>query len=109
MTLWQTIQDNLIVIAVTAFVMWVGGWVRTFLARRVRVQSPDADTVAKLVPRVNLLIDMKEPELNMLIALGEAAQGLNNGNVKDALIGTRAARDQYRKFLGKAACIEVEK
>jgi uracil-DNA glycosylase len=107
--MWQTIQDNLIVIAVTAFVMWTGGWVRTFLAKRVRVQSPDAETVAKLVPRVNLLIDMKEPEINLLIALGEAAQGQNNGNVTTALTGARGAREEYRKFLGKTACIEVEK
>jgi ABC-type glucose/galactose transport system permease subunit len=109
------ILENPIIIALlTALLMWLAGWVRTFLAKRVHVASPDAEaikkngeTIEKTVAAVNCLIEIKGPELDMLIALGEAIQGQNNGNVTTALDGARAARRSFRGFLGKAACIEV--
>lgn len=109
MSPWEALKDNPVAVALaTAFAMWVAGWVRTFLAHRVKVQSPEAEAIRKIVPAVNMLVEMKDPELTMLIALGEAMQGKNNGNVTNALTDTRNTRDAYRKFLGKAAYIEVE-
>lgn len=108
MTLWQTLQENPIAVSlITAAAMWIAGWVRVFLARRVRVQSPDAETINKLVPAVNCLLETKGPELEMLIALGEAMQGKNNGNVTGALTSTRAAKTKFEKFRTDAAKIEV--
>jgi len=94
--------------------MWIGGWIRSFLAKRVRFQGPEAkalkqqgETIEKTVVAVNCLIELKGPELDMLIALGEAMQGKNNGNVTDAFIGTREAKATFTKYQQKAACIEV--
>ncbi len=102
------LSENPIAVALlTALAMWVAGWVRVFLARRVRVQSPDAELVRKLVPAVNCLIETKGPELEMLIALGEAMQGKNNGNVTDALKRMRPAQERFEKFRTEATKIEV--
>jgi hypothetical protein len=106
---------NPIVVAIaTAALMWVAGWVRQFLAKRVRLQNPDAKAIQaqgkvqdKLVIAVNTLIECKGPELDMLIALGDAMQGRNNGNVTDALKGARQARDTFERFKDKNNCIEV--
>jgi hypothetical protein len=107
--LWAWLQDNPIAVAlVTAFIMWLAGWVRVFLARRVRVQSPDSVAISKLVPAVNMLIEIKGPELQMLVALGEAMQGKNNGNVSAALNCMRNYQAKFEEYKTKASCIEVD-
>jgi hypothetical protein len=105
----------IVVALLTALVMWIAGWVRSYLARRITVQGPEAaeikrqrEVLEKTVSAVNTLIDIKGPELDLLIALGEAAQGKNNGNVTAALTCAREARSTFKGFLGRAACIEVE-
>lgn len=40
--------SNLIMVALTAIVMWFMGWVRTFMAKRVAVSSPVERKVKKL-------------------------------------------------------------
>ena len=96
--------------------MWIGGWIRSFLAKRIKVQGPDTlelkrqgETIEKTVLAVNCLIELKGPELDMLIALGEAMQGKNNGNVTDALRATREARLTFTEYQRKAASIEVSR
>jgi len=117
----EFISNPVVIALLTAFVMWVAGWVRTFLAKRVHYLGPEAeaikqqgatikrqgDTIEKIVVTVNCLREMKGPELDLLIALGEAAQGQNDGNVSTALKGAYESRDQFKGFLGKSACIEV--
>jgi hypothetical protein len=108
-TLWTWLQDNPIAVALsTAAIMWAAGWVRVFLAKRVRVHSPDSEAIAKIVPAVNMLIEIKGPELEMLVALGEAMQGKNNGNVTGALKSTRNIQERFDQYRSKAACIEVD-
>ena len=99
---------------VGALIMWMGGWVRSFLAKRLRIGGPVAEKLeqqgiilAKLVPAVNTLIDCKGAELEMLVALGEAMQGKNNGNVTTALCVVRKKAEQFDTFKDKAACIEA--
>jgi hypothetical protein len=108
------LQHPIVVALLTAFAMWMAGWVRTFLAKRVRVQGPEAEalkkqgeTLEKLVPAVNCLLEMKGPEIDLLIAVAEAAQGHNNGNVTAALERAYPAREGFKVFQTKAACIEV--
>jgi hypothetical protein len=106
--------NPIVVALLTALVMWFAGWARTFLARRVRVSGPEAEAIKaqstilkELVPAVNILIECKGPEMGMLIALGEAAQGKNNGNVTDALETLRPKAVKFASFKDQAACIEV--
>lgn len=110
----EFLQNPIVVALLTALVMWVAGWMRTFLARRVRVSGPEAEAIKaqstilkELVPAVNILIECKGPELEMLIALGEATQGHNNGNVTAALNGVRPKAAKFASFKDQAACIEV--
>lgn len=115
------VQHPVVVALLTALVMWIAGWVRTFLAKRVHYFGPEAEairqqgatikqqgeTIEKIVVTVNCLREMKGPELDLLIALGEASQGQNDGNVSKALVGAYASRERFEGFLGKSACIEV--
>lgn len=88
---------------ITAFLMWCAGWVRTFLARRVHVQSPETQTIAKLVPAVNMLIDIQIPQTEALVALLEAAKGDCNGNVDKALQSTKSAKHRFEQYLTDSA------
>lgn len=108
------IAEKILIAVGTALVMWAMSWIRVFLAKRVRVQGPEAealkmqgDILAKLCPAVNILIECKGPELEMLIALGEASQGKNNGNVTDALELVREKAKQFDSFKNKSARIDV--
>ena len=78
-------------------------------AARKRIRpSPEAETLAKVVPALNAVVQVQRPQLDLLIALGEAAQGKNNGNVTTALDGAREARGVFNNFLERSACIEVK-
>lgn len=94
--------------------MWIGGWVRTFLAKRLRLETPmskelerQCKTLDEVVPAVNALVKVQGPQLDLLIALGEAAQGKNNGNVTMALTSARKGRDSFNNFIDEAARIKV--
>jgi predicted membrane chloride channel (bestrophin family) len=90
-----------------ALLVAIGGSLYHVARKRIR-PSPDAETLAKVVPAVNAVLQVQRPQLDLLIALGEAAQGKNNGNVTTALDGAREARGVFNEFLERAARIEVK-
>jgi hypothetical protein len=116
----EWLENPIIVALATAMVMWGAGWVRTFLAHRIKVSSPEAkqikqheEVLEKLVPAVNTLVSIAGPEFSLIIALGEAAQGKNNGNVTTALNVAYAARSTLQGYVDEASkinpvCMEGE-
>jgi len=103
----QIIKEPVVVAVATALAMWVIGWIRTFLARRVKVQSPEAATLAQVVPAVNAILCVLGPLLDASIANLEVTKGICNGNVDRALERTRAARDCYDAFRNEATKVEA--
>jgi hypothetical protein len=87
--------------------MWLLGWVRTFLARRVHVESPEAKTLAQVVPAVNAILCVMGPLLDASIANLEVAKGICNGTVDRALTNTRAAQIKFDAFLNDSAKVEA--
>lgn len=85
---------------------WLASRFRAYLARRVKVASPEAQTLAKVVPAVNALLDIQGPQTDALIALLEATQGKCNGNVDAALKTTREARASFGEFLTDSARVK---
>lgn len=57
----MTVFENpLIVAGLTAILMWILGWIRTWLAKRVRVASPEARALARLSPLVETMMDNQD-------------------------------------------------
>jgi hypothetical protein len=101
------LKNPIIVAGLTAILMWLLGWVRTFLARRVHVESPEAKTLAQVVPAVNAILCVMGPLLDASIANLEVAKGICNGNVDRALTNTRAAQIKFDAFLNDSAKVEA--
>lgn len=101
------LKNPVAVAVITALAMWIIGWIRTFLARRVHVESPEAKTLAQVVPAVNAILCVMGPLLDASIANLEVAKGICNGNVDRALEKTRAARDCYDAFRNESTKVEA--
>lgn len=97
------LENPIVVALLTALIMWLAGWARTFLAKRVRVRSPEAAMLEQVVPAVNVLISTQGPVLDGVKTLLEVAQGTCNGNVEDALGKIRPACERFEKFRDDAA------
>ena len=102
----EWLVNPIIVAGVTAVLMWLLGWVRVYLARRVKVESPEAKTLSQVVPAVNAILCVMGPLLDASIANLEVAKGICNGNVDRALVNTRKARDNFEGFLNQSARVE---
>jgi hypothetical protein len=101
------LKNPVAVAVITALAMWIIGWIRTFLARRVHVESPEAKTLAQVVPAVNAILCVMGPLLDASIANLEVAKGICNGNVDRALTNTRAAQIKFDAFLNDSAKVEA--
>jgi hypothetical protein len=74
-------------------------------AARKRIRpSPEAETLAKMVPAVNAMLAVQEPTLTVVIAIGEKVLGADDEDVKIA----KTARSSFKEFMGKAICIEAQ-
>lgn len=82
--------------------------VKTAVRKRVVVRSPESAAIAKLVPVVNVILDMQGTQTEALITLLEVQKGICNGNVDKALLKTQASKAKYDELLLGAAKIEVE-
>lgn len=112
-------RDIIIGIACTcagAILIYIGGWIRKFLAKRLKVEGPlevqmkkQGAILEKVVPALNAVVEVQRPQLDLLIALGEAAQGNCNGNIEKALLKANAGRDSFASFLDGTAKIEEPK
>ena len=103
----QIIKEPVVIVVATALTMWVIGWIRTFLGKRIHVESPEAKTLAQVVPAVNAILCVLGPLLDASIANLEVAKGICNGNGDRALERTRAARDCYDAFRNEATKVEA--
>jgi hypothetical protein len=104
----KVIFDNPVLVALaTAMAMWIAGWVRTFLAKRIHVQSPEAETIEAIRPAVNALLEANGPMMHGIIAILEAQQGQCNGNVTEALRVNRSAKSKFDEFLVESAKVGV--
>jgi hypothetical protein len=101
------LKNPVAVAVITALAMWIIGWIRTFLARRVHVESPEAKTLAQVVPAVNAILCVMGPLLDASIATLEVTKGICNGNVDKALERTRAAQAKFEAFRDKASTVEA--
>ncbi|CAK0777462.1 hypothetical protein CCP3SC15_5800001 [Gammaproteobacteria bacterium] len=90
-----------------ATVIFFGGRIFRYIARRIRVSSPEAETLAQVVPAVNALIKIQGPQTDALIALLEASKGQCNGNVDRALEVARRGREDFIGFLRDSARVEI--
>jgi hypothetical protein len=101
----------------------VGGVIRfvgRFLRSRVKFAGPDDRRLAALRVQAEsqarlttALLRLQRPVMDAMIALLEATQGKNNGNVDSALTAMRQARKDFDCYLmGEATlneCLEAEK
>lgn len=108
------IPRELVLVALTAILMWGMGWVRTFLARRVRIETPDAKMIAQLLVAIramdsmqDALMDAQMLQSKALAALLEAAKGKMNGNVDNALLLLRGSEAQFNSYLRARAKPEI--
>jgi hypothetical protein len=106
----QDTLEKLLMVAATAMIMWVMGWVRTFLARRVKVETPDAANIRKIIKSMGQLSAVQDAVMDTQIlqtkaikALLEASKGKINGNVDDALQMIKGADIQFNAFLRSRA------
>ena len=103
-------MEKLIMVAATAIVMWIMGWVRTFLARRVKVETPDASNIRKMTKAMGQLSAVQDAVMDTQIlqtkaikALLEASKGKINGNVDEAISLIQGADVQFNAFLRSRA------
>lgn len=117
-------MEQLYLLAIGAAVpIIVGGVIRfsaKFLRARVKFAGPDerrlhalrmqSESQARLT---TVLLKLQRPVMDAMIALLEATQGKNNGNVDSALTSMRQARKDFDCYLmGEATlneCLEAEK
>ena len=90
-----------------AMIIYMGGKARKYIGKRVKIESPEAATLAQVVPAVNALIQIQGPQTDALIALLEASKGQCNGNVDRALATAREGRAGFQKFLTESAKVEL--
>jgi len=111
------ITKALLIAGATAVLMWLMGWVRTFLARRVSVESPESkaienlraqeakDTAAlsKMIRQSSsvqdAIMDTQIIQAKVLRTVLEVATGNINGNVKKATDMLDLADTQFNLFL----------
>jgi hypothetical protein len=96
----------LVVAAGTAIVMWIMGWVRTFLAKRIHVESPESKAIAQLTAMVrksnavqDAIMDTQIIQSKAMRVLLEAVSGKINGNIEIAIGLIDAADNQFNAFL----------
>lgn len=107
----------LVVAAGTAVLMWVMGWVRTFLAKRITVESPESKAISELRAQLgrdmktisasirksdavqDAIMDAQIVQSKVLRAICEAQQGKVNGNIERAIKMIDASDSQFDAFL----------
>lgn len=101
---------QLLTVLATAAVMWAAGWVRTFLARRVKVETPDSRAIKALrrdvraiVALQDVIMDTQVLQSRALKAVLEAQKGICNGNVDKAIALIDGAETQFEAFLRSRA------
>lgn len=95
----DAVENPILVALATATAIWLGGMIRSFVGRRVHIQSPEAAMLEQLVPAVNILIEVQGPQMVALTAILEAQKGICNGNVDAALDTTRSAKKSFDDYL----------
>lgn len=95
--------------------MWVAGWVRTFLARRVKVETPDSRAIKALRRDVRAIVALQDAIMDTQVlqsralkAVLEAQKGICNGNVDKAISLIDGAEAQFDAFLRSRARPEAE-
>lgn len=98
--------DQLLTVLATAGVMWAAGWVRTFLARRVKVETPDSKAIRALRKDVRTIVAVQDAIMDTQVlqsraikAVLEAQKGVCNGNVDRAISMIDGAEAQFDAFL----------
>lgn len=99
-------MDQLLTVLATAAVMWAAGWVRTFLARRVKVETSDATAIRALRKDVRTIVAVQDAIMDTQVlqsraikAVLEAQKGVCNGNVDRAISMIDGAEAQFDAFL----------
>lgn len=105
------IEANKVLVAVTsavvtAIAMWIFGWVRVFLANRLRVSSPidrKLENLEILTRNQSLMldavVDRQTNHAKALIALANAVKSGDQEMVSDVLDLMTRAEDTYVEFL----------
>lgn len=90
----------------TAVLMWAMGWIRTFLAKRISVESPESKAIEKIAVMLrrsnavqDAIMDTQIIQAKALRTVLEAVTGKINGNVKDAIAMLDVADTQFNSFL----------
>jgi hypothetical protein len=90
-----------------ALLLWIGQAARSAIKKRadasyrVRVTSPEAEVLEKVVPALNAVLAVQRPTLDIVIALGEKGLGVEDIRVAEA----RGARQVFQDFLDRSAKI----
>ena len=102
---------------ITGFAGIIVRGIAKFFKSRVHFSGPEARHIKKMDEKISslatlsdILLKVQRPQMDALIALLEATQGNNNGNVSRALCTMREARTLFDAYLIEEAtvggCIE---
>jgi len=86
-------------VIMTLGVTSVYSFVSVSIRKRVRIGSPESQTITEMTPAVNALLETNGPMMQGIIAILEAQQGKCNGNVAEALEINRKAKKKFDNFL----------
>jgi hypothetical protein len=92
---------TLLIFAAGILITWFMGWVRTFLAKRVRVSSPEARALARINPLVEAMMDNQE-------IIFDAVEDVARNKGDDALKKIDGCRRRFAAGLRARALLKPE-